>query len=1077
MKKSCYNVSQASHNGSRETRKGWGTGIGTLSRPAAKGVAGKSFTTFALFVVSLSFLLAACSKNRSTTTILYYTHENSQRHLELLEETGRTNEWNIVLADDEHYYNDDSLSRVSAVFLPYSSLNQLGHRSIPALKRYLEAGGGGIVTVPDTTLTVKGWPWIQTIEEVEAGQKSSMDKGSVLKLNPDYDQQELEQALLFTIGKNSTADYSKATTLNVPDSSRYTRRVLAEGLDEPLEMALLPDNNVLFIERKGGVKMYEDKTGKLKTVANFNVFTGIEDGLLGVAADPDFAENNWIYFYYAVAGERAVNRLSRFDLVGDSLAMASEKVLLEIPTQRIYCCHSAGYLAFDMHGDLYLSTGDNTNAEDALIEGYPPVDERPGRALADVQASAANTDNLKGKILRITPQDDGSYSIPDGNLFPKDGSRGRPEIYIMGVRNPFRFSLDQKNNYLYWGDVGPDTKVIGDHGQPMSIDEINQARASGFYGWPYFLGNNQAFPHYDYATQKEGPRKDPQRPLNDSPHNTGERELPPAQEAMIWYGKGKSIEFPLVGSGGATAMAGPVYYSDLYPEAPYKLSEYYNEKLIIYEWIRGWVMAVTLDENGDYLRMEPFLDHLKFDALVDMQINHDGAIYILEYGTNWFSKNSNAKLVRIEYQEGNRDPVAEISVENKYGATPLTVELTAKKSIDHDKEDLLKFKWKIEGNDLEGETIQYTFDKAGVHDVELVVTDNQGGRGVATTQVYAGNTPPAVVIETLSNRSFYWDHTVLDYDIKISDEEDPHIDQEQVNISFGYVPRGKDVAVILRSGGDASRSLQLKGEQLLGSLDCKACHSMDKISVGPSYKAIAERYADQQDKVQELSTKIIEGGTGVWGSRYMTPHPELSVEDAAEMVNYILSLSKADESGRFPLKDEIILTSHLGQGKEGSYLLHASYTDQGANGIEPLESRAHITLENPLVQAEDFDRGNIRIGTSTTNEFYGYARATHGGFMQFNRIDLTHIKTLRYRIQSLKPGLIELRLGETDGPVVSSVTVLGNGGDPWSEIVAPVDPTTGVHDLYFVFTSPQGKKEQLFNIDWIYFSNGEEQNF
>ena len=86
-------------------------------------------------------------------------------------------------------------------------------------------------------------------------------------------------------------------------------------------------------------------------------------------------------------------------------------------------------------------------------------------------------------------------------------------------------------------------------------------------------------------------------------------------------------------------MVGPVYYSDLFPGSPYKLSEYYNGKLLVYEWIRNWIMAVTLDEEGNYLRMEPFLPHLQFAAPIDMKFGPDGALYVLEYGTNWFSKN------------------------------------------------------------------------------------------------------------------------------------------------------------------------------------------------------------------------------------------------------------------------------------------------------------------------------------------------------------------------------------------------------------------------------------------------------
>src|SRR5690606_29914958 len=139
--------------------------------------------------------------------------------------------------------------------------------------------------------------------------------------------------------------------------------------------------------------------------------------------------------------------------------------------------------------------------------------------------------------------------------------KARPEIYAMGMRNPYRFSIDDQTGYLYFGDVGPDTKVTGADGELMSYDEINQVREPGFFGWPYSLGNNDVFPKYDYATKQEGRGKDPAKPLNESPNNTGQRELPPTQPAMIWYGKSNSKHFPLVGNGGASAMAGPVFHS------------------------------------------------------------------------------------------------------------------------------------------------------------------------------------------------------------------------------------------------------------------------------------------------------------------------------------------------------------------------------------------------------------------------------------------------------------------------------------------------------------------------------------
>lgn len=856
-----------------------------------------------------------------------------------------------------------------------------------------------------------------------------------------------------------------------PDSSRYTRTILAEGLDEPMEMVILPGNDVLFVERKGGVRLYKDATKELRSVANFEVFSGIEDGLLGVVADPDYEKNHWLYFYYAVAGEQAVSRLSRMEFRNDSLLRSTETVILEIPTQRIYCCHSAGYLRFDREGNLYLSTGDNTNAEET--EGYTPVDERPGRELSDDQATTANTNDLRGKILRIKPLPEGGYAIPEGNLFPKGTVDTRPEIYVMGARNPYRYSIDAETGYLYFGDVGPDTKLKASDGELMSFDEINQVREPGFYGWPYFLGNNQVFEKYNYATKALEHGKDPLKPMNESPNNTGLRELPPARPAMIWYGKNNSKYFPLVGNGGASAMAGPVYRSKHFKNAPFKLSEYYDGKLFIFEWIRGWIMAVSFDEAGNFKEMEPFLEHWKFDAPVDMQFASDGAIYMLEYGTNWFSKNTNARLVRIEYAEGNRKPVASITVDKQYGAAPLTVSLSASGSMDHDNGDALSFRWRVEGESYQGETVSHTFDKPGTYETVLTVTDGHGGEGTTSKRIYVGNTPPDVQIHTSANRSFYWDGGMLDYRVEARDNEDS-VSAADVALEFGYIPNGKDAALVLSGGQDPNSLRYLKGQQLIANLDCKSCHSIDKESVGPTYQAVAARYAAKPGSETELAGKIINGGSGNWGERAMSPHPELAAGDAREMVRYILSL--AQQGQKLSPEGNLALDAHRGGDVDGVYLLSARYTDQGANGIPPLNGHDHILLRNPLMQAEDFDAGNVRIATVTT-AFMSYVYGIqHGSYISFQDIDLTHVRRIGYRAQaSGTGGTIEVHLDSIGGPVVSHLEIpAGNfsGAEAgWKEVMAQMDEINRVHDLYIVFVNGEAGDKALFSVDWLKFYN------
>ena len=859
--------------------------------------------------------------------------------------------------------------------------------------------------------------------------------------------------------------------VSIPDSSRFTHMTLAQGLDEPMEMAILPGLDVIIVERKGAVKLYDAQEKKIKTIANLNVFSGIEDGLLGVAADPNFETNHWVYFYYGVNGDKNVSNLERYELIDKQINIASKKVLLQIPTQRTYCCHSAGYLTFGADGLLYLSTGDNTNAEE--IEGHNPTDERPGRQLSDDQGTTANSKDFRGKILRIKPEADGTYSIPDGNLFPKDGSVGFPEIYVMGCRNPFRMSVDPKNNFVYWGDVGPDTNVPAEENF-MSYDEINQAKKPGFFGYPYFLGNNEGFPKYDFATKKEGPKQDPLHPINNSPNNTGVRELPAAQPAMIWYGKGESKRWPLVGKGGASAMAGPVYYSDLYPGAKYKLPEYYNGKLFIYEWIRKWIMAVTLDEKGNYVSMEPFLPHLKVVAPMDMKIAPDGAIYMLAYGTNWFARNTDAGLIRVEYSEGNRNPVADIQLDKQVGAAPLSVSFSAAKSKDYDPEDKLNFEWKIGDKKLSGKETKHVFTKAGIYDVSLTVSDQHGGKGVATTQVKVGNTPPDVFISSLSNKSFYWDNSAFDYKINIKDAEDKVIDKSKVTASFNYLVFGKDLASAL-SGASHGNVKYAATEKLYASLDCKACHTMDTKSIGPALKEISKRYSGKEGSDQKLAEKIIKGGSGNWGTYPMPPHLDLPEKDAREIARYILSLS--EQKSQLPLQGKLQLTEHNGQGKEGAYVLLAGYTDKGANNIEPLNNSSHVVLRNPLVQMEDYEEGSANVIIATLNTGYiSSIWGRNGKFVSFKNIDLNHVKKIKIRFQQEGAGgLIQVRQDGSSGKIIGSLNIEeGHVKDvktEWKEFEISLQPTAGMHDLYFTFSNPNKSKDGLFFLDWIYFQN------
>lgn len=437
---------------------------------------------------------------------------------------------------------------------------------------------------------------------------------------------------------------------------------LDDVLIDPMEIATAPDGRVFLIERAGVVKIWKPTTRSTVTAARIEVFKELEDGLLGIALDPGFHTNNWIYLCHsdpvtrtnATLGKSGDNLVSRFTLVGDSLDLASRKELLRIPTQRDQCCHSAGSLSFDAQGNLYIATGDNTHPGES--DGFTPIDERDGRGPWNALKSAANANDLRGKILRIHPEPDGSVTIPTGNLFPSGTPDTRPEIYVMGNRNPWRIQVDPRSGFLYWGEVGPDAGGQNPNRGPAGFDEINQARAAGNFGWPLFIGDNRPYNRHDFATRTNGAPFDPAQPVNESRYNTGPRILPPAQPAFIWYPYSASTRFPVVRDGGRTACAGPVYYFDPSLDSPSKLPADFDRTLFIYEWSRNWIIAVHLDADhriarrpDGSLHMERFCPNMTFMRPTDLSIGPDGCLYVLENGTAW-TGNRDTQLVRVEHR-------------------------------------------------------------------------------------------------------------------------------------------------------------------------------------------------------------------------------------------------------------------------------------------------------------------------------------------------------------------------------------------------------------------------------------------
>ncbi len=884
--------------------------------------------------------------------------------------------------------------------------------------------------------------------------------------------QHLLKGIQYTMGTERKLDYSKTKSHRLPDEDRFAKVVLDNFLEEPMELDIMPDGKIIFTERKGAVKLYDPQLQDSRIINRIEVHTEQEDGLQGMALDPNFSENHWVYVYYSPKGEKAVNVLSRLEFVDEKLDMESEIVLLEVKVQREECCHVGGSIEFDDKGNLFLSTGDNTNPFKS--DGFSPSDGRAGRAAFDARGSSANTQDLRGKILRITPQADGTYTIPEGNLFPKDGSKGRPEIYVMGCRNPFRISIDNRTGFLYWGEVGPDAGEDGEGRGPRGHDEVNQAREAGFFGWPLFVGDNKAYHRYDFATKVSDRKNAPKNPLNDSPNNTGIKNLPPAQKAFIWYPYAESEEFPLVGKGGRNAMAGPVYHADDYTDT-YRLPAYYDGKLFAYDWMRGWINPVTMNEQGDYQSMETFMPNTKFNNIMDLLIAKDGRIYMLEYGTLWFSKNEDARLVRIDYHRGNIPPKAVLEVDKKTGSVPLTVQFSAAKSRDADGDELT-FAWKFDSGAqfqaFEAEP-NFTFKKAGIYTPLLKVTDSQGNTTLARTEIKVGNAAPSIEWEIASNRTFYWDNRSIQYQLKIKDEEDKVIEGKRLAVNFDYLKGGKDQTEIAKGHQKASGAVL--AQQLIDENNCLSCHNAYKKSIGPSYKAVGDKYQKMKGRQMYLAEKIIKGGNGVWGEQMMSANPSITLDEAVTIADYILGLAKQKgEKAPTPLQGTYTAKEHLKSDVRGTYYLHASYTDASIKDISSNTVMETLLMRHPRVEAEDFDSTNMALPMRYPWHSYEAAqRLRDGAFLCFKNIDLTDVKNLSFHLMvdknEVDGGRIELRVGSPKGKMLGNLVVKPSEGQDFETLTMPLEGNPPpMRDLFLVFRN-EGSQRDVTKVDWVEF--------
>ncbi|MEO3853970.1 PQQ-dependent sugar dehydrogenase [Acrocarpospora sp. B8E8] len=606
--------------------------------------------------------------------------------------------------------------------------------------------------------------------------------------------------------------------------SNYEKITLTKNVGEPIDLAVLPDRRVLHTARNGDIRLTDPATGVTTVINTIPVYANSEDGLQTIALDPEFATNQWVYVYYAPrtltapypettptgsapnslpAGQdetywnqwKGYNQLSRFKWTGSALDLATEQVIIKVETQRGQCCHVAGDMDWDADGNLYLATGDNTPASAPGASGYAPNNDAPGMNPGfDDRRGAGNSNDLRGKILRIKVQSDGTYTIPAGNLWPPGTEKTRPEVFVTGVRNPFRMDVDAQTGTVSWGDYGPDAGTASPTRGPLGYVEWNITPITKPMnsGWPYCTGDNFNYNNWDFATSQPREWFDcAAGPTNTSRYNTGLAQLPPATPADLYYGDNNThqpaewaglVDFEA--AGGQGPMGGPIYHYDAANPSTSKFPEYWDSKAFFGEFSQDYLAAFTVTHpDGPVTKLEHFLPNSALrtaaqpltDSPMDLEFGPDGSLYVLDYGDGFFRANPDAGLYRIDYSPDNKTPQARITVDKaSASAPPLTVQFDGSGSTDTEP-GALTYEWDLDGDgdfDATGATTSHTYATQGQYTARLRVTDSGGRAGLTSIEITVGNTAPVVTVTTPPTGAFFDWGNAIPYQITVTDAED-----------------------------------------------------------------------------------------------------------------------------------------------------------------------------------------------------------------------------------------------------------------------------------------------------------------
>ena len=572
----------------------------------------------------------------------------------------------------------------------------------------------------------------------------------------------------------------------------FQESVAFSGLDHPTALRFSPDGRIFVAEKNGRIKVFDslaDTTPTLFADLSTNVYNFWDRGLLGLALDPAFPSQPYVYVLYAYDHELGSTapaprwgtpgvlsdpcptppgptadgclvsgRLSRLQASGNVM-VGSEQVLVEDWCQQ-YPSHSTGSLAFGADGALYASGGDGAsfNFADWGQDGAPlnPCGDPPGGVGAVLSPPTAeggalrsqdlrtNTDpvSLDGAILRVNPAT--GAGLPDNPLAASTDANAR-RIVAYGLRNPFRINVRPGTNEVWAGDVGWNTweeinRLVDPGGAPVEN-----------FGWPCYEGQGRQS-GYDSANLN----------LCENLYAQGTGAV---TGPYFTYNHSSQVVAGDTCPTGSSSVSG----IDFYEGGPYPAS--YDGALFFADYSRDciWVMKADASGNPAPGLLEAFVAPAANP--VDVQISPAGELFYPDF--------DGGTIRRIQFVSANQPPVAVATANPTSGAAPLTVNFDGSGSSDPDG-DPITYAWDLDGDGLYDDSTAaqptFTYTQSGTYTARLQVTDSPGASSVSgPITITVGNTPPTATINAPSGSLMWRVGDVINFSGSGTDPQDGNL--------------------------------------------------------------------------------------------------------------------------------------------------------------------------------------------------------------------------------------------------------------------------------------------------------------